>query len=265
MWTSNLTGHPVYYLPNLNIIISHGGESCLPAPGSTKAVSTPWPLVMQRWRGLLGAVPWLQVSLSGLWACPILPGRANGWGRLRAPFGSHNPPRSLRSSTLAYPGVCACWSPLPAKFLPNVVREFLSSFRSVWPSPILDTSSYWPFKTSLNICILIPAPCSAFFLAHNATVTRHSYLCIRFWLNLNGSPLREGNSHVSIRFSTSESSLKLSTRMGQVLWAVLGKGRGFCGKGGARGFWKGTDAEVRVLQLRRWALALPALGVMQSP
>ena len=259
MWTSNLAGHPVYYLPNLNIVISHGGESCLPAPGPTKAVSTPWPLVMQRWRGLPGAVAWLRVSLSGLWACSIL--------RLGKTENTFRFPQPSPQPSLQHTGLLRCLCllvPLPEKFLPSVVREFLSSFRSVWPSPILDTSSYWPFKTSLNICILIPAPCSAFFLAHTATVTWHSYLCIRFWLNLNGSPLREGNlfSHVSIRFSTSESSLKLSTRMGRVLWVVLGKGRGFCGKGGARGFWKGIDAEVLVPQLRRWALVLPALRVM---
>ena len=192
MWTSNLTGHPIYYLPNLNIIISHGGESCLPAPGSTKAVSTPWPLVMQRWWGLVGAVAWLRVSLGGLCACPVLTGRANCWGRLRAPFGSHNPAHSLRSSTLAYSGVCACWSFCLKSSSPTWSESFYHSVQSD-QAPILDISSYWPYKTSLNICILIPAPCSAFFLAYTSTVTWHSYLCIRSWLNLNGRPLKEGN------------------------------------------------------------------------
>ncbi|XDC75642.1 hypothetical protein R6Z07F_006815 [Ovis aries] len=50
--------------------------------------------------------------------------------------------------------------------------------------------------------------------------------------------------------------------MGRGLWAVLGKGRGFCGKGGARGFWKGADAEVRVPQLRSWAEKRDALNLV---
>ena len=165
---------------------------------------------MQEWLGYVGAFTWLPVSLSGLWECLILPGRVKGWGRLRAPFGSHHPLHSLRSSTLDYSAVCACQS-LCLKRSSPTWSEFLFSFHSDWPSPIFwDTSSYWPFKTSFILCILIPVPCSAFFLTHTATVTWHFYLRIRCWLNWNGSPLKEGTSsfHFSICFSISNSSLK---------------------------------------------------------
>ena len=196
--------------PCKNVIILHGGESCLPVPGSTEAISSPWPLVMQGWLGCVGAFTWLGVSLNGLWERLILLGRAKGWGRLRAPFGSHHPPHSLCSNTLAYSAISACRS-LCLKRSSPTWSEFLFSFHSDWPSPIFwDTSSYWPFKTSFILCILIPVPCSAFFLTHTASVTWHFYLCIRCWLSLNGSPLREGtlSSHLSICFSTSDSSLK---------------------------------------------------------
>lgn len=124
-----------------------------------------------RWLGLIGAFPWLRVSPSGLWPLLNLPGRAKGWGRLREPFGSHHPPHSLCSSTLVYSAVCACRS-LCLKCSSPTWSEFLFSFHSDWPSPVFwDTSSYWPFKTSLNIYILIPVPCSAFFLTHTAAVT----------------------------------------------------------------------------------------------